>query len=400
MRRILVTIAAALLATTAAKASVPHVEVSVLPVSTADVPNGIRVTATNFGPGDAYFLSYHTVFAQPEGRTTGRWVIVEDASGREVPYVGRSVLIRSPGPSSYTRIPPGGTVSADVDLALEYALPETGEVTARVSVDILDRIPALDANRESEEVPHEIVESAAVALPVMPRFGRPAAPVTSIIQCSAEQLASTQAAVVAAQKASHEAADFLSSLYYTDPIDPENPSIPRVHMKPHLRYQYWFGTWDDSAPQLPDPEALHTDNAMVDQVMVATYARLLSGVRSVCDACVGYDPSSRAWNEGDLVHLCPVNFLDAVAGGINSQAGTIAHEVTHRVDTYASPTADFPGVKNRATAHALNRHSAVRSGANYEYFIMNVPLGRESAAKGNSGERRPASRELTSDDAR
>jgi hypothetical protein len=62
---------------------------------------------------------------------------------------------------------------------------------------------------------------------------------------------------------------------------------------------------------------------------------------------------------------------------VTSQAGTIAHEVSHRPDGYAIPTLDFPGVKNRATAHALDRTSAVRSGANYEYFIMDVPLGRD-----------------------
>jgi hypothetical protein len=66
-----------------------------------------------------------------------------------------------------------------------------------------------------------------------------------------------------------------------------------------------------------------------------------------------------------------------VNGGVTSQVGTIAHEVSHRPDGYAIPTQDFPNVKNRATAHALDRTSAVRSGANYEYFIMNVPLGRD-----------------------
>lgn len=70
---------------------------------------------------------------------------------------------------------------------------------------------------------------------------------------------------------------------------------------------------------------------MVDQVVAATYARLLGGARAVCDSCPGYDPSSRAWNEGDLIHLCPVNFLDPVNGGVTSQAGTIAHEVSHRL---------------------------------------------------------------------
>jgi hypothetical protein len=63
-----------------------------------------------------------------------------------------------------------------------------------------------------------------------------------------------------------------------------------------------------------------------------------------------------------------------VAGGITSQAGTIVHEVTHQADG----TADLDGVTDRASAHKLSRYNAARSGANYEYFIMNVPLGKKA----------------------
>jgi hypothetical protein len=147
-------------------------------------------------------------------------------------------------------------------------------------------------------------------------------------------------------------------------------------MKPHRRYQNWFGVWDDDAPQHPDPEAMKTDNIRVDTTVVATYVRLLSGASTVCDRCVGYDPSSRAWAEGTLIHLCPVNFSDPITGGISSQAGTIAHETSHQSDGLAPGTVDVPGVRNRAEAHALPRSTAVTSGANYEYFITDTLLGR------------------------
>ena len=91
-----------------------------------------------------------------------------------------------------------------------------------------------------------------------------------------------------------------------------------------------------------------------------------------------YSPPTRAWNEGVLIHLCPVNFLDPVAGGITSQAGTIVHEVTHQAAGTAAGTADLDGVTDRASAHKLSRYNAARSGANYEYFIMNVPLGKKA----------------------
>jgi hypothetical protein len=47
----------------------------------------------------------------------------------------------------------------------------------------------------------------------------------------------------------------------------------------------------------------------------------------------------------------------------------------YKGDDRARPTVDKPGVINRATAHALARPDAVDSGANYEYYIMNVPRG-------------------------
>ena len=147
-------------------------------------------------------------------------------------------------------------------------------------------------------------------------------------------------------------------------------------MKPHPRYQNWFGTWDDDAPQAPDPASSATDNDRVDRTILATYVRLQGSVSTVCDACVGYHPSSRAWAEGKLIHLCPVNFTDPITGGITSQAGTIAHEVSHQNDDIASGTVDLDGIRSRAKAHALPRPSAVTSAANYEYFIMDTPLGR------------------------
>jgi len=375
MHKLAVLLAALWIAPIAATA-MPHVELALHYRPVIGAPNSVRLTATNFGPGYAYVMSYQTAFALPEGRTTGKWLQIRDEAGNEVAYKGRWVLTRTPGPSSYRSIAPGETITSDIDLAAEYALPDAGSISVTSAVDVMDRIPSLDDMGEPETVPHELVESASVRFSVRVTPTAARAGVSSVIQCSAEQTASTQQAIVGAQAASYEAMMFLGSLYYSAPIDPENPVPPRVHMKPHLRYNYWFGQYDEWAPQPPEPGWSDTDNAMVDQVVAATYARLLGGARAVCDSCTGYDPNSRAWNEGDLIHLCPVNFLDPLNGGITSQVGTIAHEVSHRPDGYAIPTQDFPGVKNRATAHALDRTSAVRSGANYEYFIMNVPLGR------------------------
>lgn len=341
----------------------------------SSAPNTVVMTLSNGSAHDIFLYGYESAFAKPEGRTTSHWFTIDDAFGHPVPYKGRYVVSGAPSPSQFTRIAVGASISASVDLSTEYTLPPAGPITVSTRVAVYQRIPAILSSGESETTPSEMIESNTVAFGVVNAPSRSGS-ASSIVTCTPLQEDQTKQAIAAAGPIANEAADFLGSLYYSDPYDPANPVLPRVHMKPHRRYQNWFGVWDDDAPQHPDPEAMKTDNIRVDTTVVATYVRLLSGARTVCDRCVGYDPSSRAWAEGTLIHLCPVNFSDPITGGISSQAGTIAHETSHQSDDLAPGTVDVPGVRNRAEAHALPRSTAVTSGANYEYFITDTPLGR------------------------
>ncbi|MDR6936585.1 hypothetical protein [Luteibacter sp. 3190] len=179
MRQIITVMAGVALSASAVAAGAPRVDLTLQHVPMDGRPNNLRVVATNHGSGDAYVLTYHSVFAQPEGRTTGRWIVLTDESGAEVRYTGRSVLIRSPGPMSYMRIPPDASITADVDLGREYALSEGSVVSARAMLDVLERVPMLDRDGEPEDVPHEHVDSDAVAFRVesLRQGGASAAPV-------------------------------------------------------------------------------------------------------------------------------------------------------------------------------------------------------------------------------
>jgi hypothetical protein len=73
----------ALFITPVAEASMPHVELSVHYRPVSGAPNNVRLKATNFGPGNAYVMSYQTAFALPEGRTTGKWLQVRDQGSLE-----------------------------------------------------------------------------------------------------------------------------------------------------------------------------------------------------------------------------------------------------------------------------------------------------------------------------
>lgn len=343
--------------------------------TTASSANRVDILLQNESDHDIYLIGYLSALTKPEGRTTGNWLRITDSFGREVPYVGRYVRNGAFSPSAFMKVPVGGRIEGSVDLAREYDLPPAGEITVSTTISVHDRVARILPSGENESIPSEVITSNELTFPVIGGYMRDGG-VASTLKCAPAQLDMTRRAISAAMSASNEAVNFVGSLYYSDPIDPANPVFPRFHMRPHFRYTNWFGTWDDSAPQEPDPGASDTDNTRVDQTLAAIYVRLMSGARTVCDECKGYDPSARAWAEGSLIHLCPVNFSDPITGGITSQAGTIVHEVSHRNDSYAEGTVDIEGVRSRDHAHRLSRPQAVRSAANYEYFITDTPLGR------------------------
>jgi hypothetical protein len=343
--------------------------------SRASPSNTVNFSLHNVSNHDIYVVGYNSVLAKPEGRTTGNWLTITDSFGHEVNYVGRYVVNGPLDESSFLAVAPGKALEASVDLAREYDLPPAGLVNVSTTMAIFERMPTLLPDGNYEGPAAELVESNELTFPVIGGFVRDVG-LSSVLQCTPDQLSDTKKAIAAAQVASNEAVNFLGSLYFHDPIDPANPVPPRIHMRPHRRYTNWFGVWDDGAPQDPDPAAPYTDNTRVDQTVTAVYARLMFGARTTCDECKGYNPLTRAWAEGTLIHLCPSNFGDPISGGITSQAGTIAHEVSHQNDQIAQGTVDLPGVHNRNDAHQLERPKAVRSAANYEYFITDTPLGR------------------------
>jgi len=75
--------------------AMPVVELSVRHLdgtAISALANAVEVAVVNRGPGDAFFYTYTSAFALPEGRTTGSWFTLSDAFGNEVPYRGRWVL--------------------------------------------------------------------------------------------------------------------------------------------------------------------------------------------------------------------------------------------------------------------------------------------------------------------
>lgn len=347
----------------------------------------ITIEAKNDGDSDAFLLKSKTPFSQPQGRLTGNWLSVKDAFGNAVPYRGRSVLEREISLDSFIRLRPGEGISVEVDMPREYAIPSAGSFEVRFSTIVYtspfetDRDGELLADADGNDT---LIESSSVSSTdvqiqlssnAIQRF-QVNERAESEIACTDDQLAQTREALKSAHLKADVRQAILSLQYYRDPVDPKHPEIPpRKHKDFSFPYTYRLGDWDDSAPQDPDPQAPFTDNVRVDDVVSATLKRFIHGVHTMCDRCARYKSSTRAWTDSAGIHLCPANFDDPVERGITTQAGTLVHEVTHQ-DTFQVPaTVDYPEVINRGTAHALDRTQAVNSGANYEYYIMDVPRG-------------------------
>ncbi|UPG89630.1 hypothetical protein L2Y96_19915 [Luteibacter aegosomaticola] len=334
----------------------------------------VTVTVTNVSDAPAWFNRVHSPFDLVEGHAAGNWFRFEGGRGAGPVFIGRQQLIRAFYPEDYERLDPGASRSTSLDLSPDYRFPNDGTYLVSTGVVSFDHVPT----DEGDISGRQWLKTDLMELHVSTAYVGSFTPLAdSVIPCTGEQEKGTGQAYVKALNMTSTRERLNKLSYYYDPVDPDQPDKPpRKHMRRDAKYVYWLGEWDDDAPQPPDDGHEDTDNAKVDATVHATLLRLRSDLKIVCDLCPKSHPETRGWADGEgIVHLCPANFRDPVIGGISSQTATLIHEASHIVDGYGPSTVDLPGVYSRETAHALPRPEAVRSAANYEYFIANTPLG-------------------------
>jgi hypothetical protein len=338
----------------------------------------VTVTIANQSKSPVWILPAQTPLHLDEGRGTGRWFeFLADEKGSPK-FVGRQMLLREPPASSYLKLEPGASRQAMVDLSVDYAFPTDGTYAVRTSIGSYGHIPTTKADDTGDVV---LTSSEPVEVRVSTAYLSPLAPFAdSVVPCTDEQQTQIGQAYFKATNQVGLQEMLLGLAYYYDPVDPAFPDKPRrKHMRRDSKYVYWLGEWDDDAPQPPEDGADDTDNAKVDATLHAMHVRFQDRFPIVCDLCPASDPATRGWTDGaGAVHLCPENFRDPIVGGISSQTGTLIHEASHIVDDKGPATVDLPNVTSRAQAHSLERPKAVISALNYEFWIMNVPLGRSS----------------------
>lgn len=151
----------------------------------ASAANRVDVDLENSSNRDVFVLGYHTVFEKPQGRTTGAWIHVKDAFGRNVPYIGRYVVSGAFTSESYIRVAPGDHLTGYVDLATEYELPPAGNVTVSTVVVVYHRVPGILDTGENEDVPAATIASNALTFNLVGSTSR-VAPVASTLKRSGQ----------------------------------------------------------------------------------------------------------------------------------------------------------------------------------------------------------------------
>jgi peptidyl-Lys metalloendopeptidase len=130
-----------------------------------------------------------------------------------------------------------------------------------------------------------------------------------------------------------------------------------------------------------DPGWGNGDNAQVKRTIEATALRLANGVITPTCGCSTDYEDTLAWAEDHTpfsIHFCK-KFFEMDDRGWDSKRSTVYHEMTHFYDSMLDGRADQPGVFGKESAKTLaitNRRGAVRSAANFEYFVTDTSSGR------------------------
>ncbi len=372
-------------------AGVAHAQQSPLvvlsPPSEAALAERGIVTFSITNPTDEQMavVTFETPFAIADDRLAGPEFEVSDSSGHQLPYRGRQVRFGPPDSSTFLIIGPHQTIRKNVDLAADYDIQAGGayKVTYAKTLRLLRAAGVERVNDigPDEDIPLQAVRSNTLTIWINDALmkGTSAqrdrrATEDTVGMCTADQSATLSSDVSSAASTAFAALLHLQSGYT---YDRDENGVPIHAHQTDPRYTYWFGTYDSSV-LLTDPEAVHSDNAQVDQIIAATAYRLANGPMSFTCGCTdNYPASTRAWAETGspyLVHICASYFNDPTTGSpAPSRVATMVHEASHFFDKYATGTGDPYLTSPEAHAAAGSaRSTAVRAAVNYEFYIMNA----------------------------
>jgi len=313
----------------------------------------LRFHLTNEGRRAVHVLRWDLPFEGFRGR-----LFEVTCAGQPIAYRGPVVKRGEPSPAEYFELGAGETLSAIVDLAPVYDLPQGG--TCQVSWDrlihdvIVGEAPPGGEPQARQRAPFR--PQRLSASPVTFQLAAPPPPGAAADNgCDASQQADLATALPAGTGLARDAQTYLESVAV-----PDRPS--------DARYRTWFGAYDAGR--------YGTVANRYDEIVTAAEGSLTfdcTGTGSCGGVTVSCDPGDYAFTcaggAGATIWLCG-GFWNAPPTGEDSQAGTIVHELSHWFGT-DDHSYGCPSCQQLADD---DPPEAVTNADNCEYFAENFGL--------------------------
>lgn len=253
-------------------------------------------------------------------------------AGQPVAYIGKLVKRAPPTPADYLTIPPGDSLTFEVNLADSYSFRGTGKYTVGFST------PGKSAKTlVSNDVTLQVAgRPDAVPYLVAPTYSG----------CTAGQQTGLATALASANTYATGARSYFTA----------NRSGPR--------YLEWFGAMDAGR--------YATVKGHYDKMASALATATVSFDCSTCtDSAYAYVYANQPYK----IYICG-SFWSAPNTGTDSRAGTLIHELSHF--TVLGGTEDYAYGQSLARSIAITIPSrAVMNADNHEYFAENTPVVKD-----------------------
>jgi peptidyl-Lys metalloendopeptidase len=316
-------------------------------VDQAAVPAGespfVTVTFTNNARHAVKLLSWYTAAEELEED-----LFEVSLEGRPVEYIGPHYKRPAPQKEDFVVLPPGKTLTRDVNLSRFYDLSQTGDYTIRYSAELsaqnAEKVVALDSNAANlwiEGRANPVVNGAAGAQPAEGSSFLTSS--VAFTKCTVSQQSTVMSALDASSTMANDATNYLNG----------TPTAS-------ARYTTWFGAYSSSGWGTAKDHFVSIKDALDTKPLTFN-----CGCKKQYYAYV-YP------NQPYIVYLCSV-FWNAPLSGTDSKGGTIIHELSHF--TAVAGTDDFAYGQTNAKALAKSNPSqALFNADNHEYFAENTPF--------------------------
>jgi peptidyl-Lys metalloendopeptidase len=326
------------------KASDVSVKIS---VDQAAVPAGespfVTVTFTNNARHAVKLLSWYTGAGELEED-----LFVVSLEGKPVEYIGPHYKRPAPQKEDFVVLPPGKSLTRDVNLSSFYDLTQTGDYTIQYAADLsaqnADQIVSLDSNSTSlwiEGRANPVIDGAAGAVPAGGTQNLTSS--VSLAKCTVAQSDTVMAALGASSTMADDATNYLNG----------SPTAS-------ARYTTWFGAFSSGGWSTAKNHFVAVKDALDTKPLTFN-----CGCKKQYYAYV-YP------NQPYIVYLCSV-FWNAPLSGTDSKGGTIIHELSHF--TAVAGTDDYAyGQTNAKSLAKSDPNKALFNADNHEYFAENTPF--------------------------